>query len=243
MSMSSYVPRPIFPSKGSRIDPRVPSELAQPPLCTTLIAPRKSGKSALVCGLIEDVYASVFDKVVIMSDTVLFDASVQQLSKTTKHKNIYFSDNVSNQSIAALVKHQRETYDTKTGSPSTLLFIDDAGDSAQRKDLNLELSKLYTKGRHIGISSIVACQSVTSQISGKMKGCTTEWIIFRNNMDDLKLLAKMLTTAYKTEAEVLKYLVAGTQEGYSFCYIDLAKSSAREVYRYCTPAEGFKDFF
>ena len=233
----TYQPRPIYPKKVTQRDPRIPAVIGSPPICTTLCAPRKSGKSALVCGLIQDIYAAVFDKVIIMSDTVEYDASIQELARTTKHGNIYFTDEVNNGTIAEIVEEQK-----KSVKKSLLLFIDDAGDSAQSKELNKELSKLYTKGRHWNISTIVAIQSVTGQLSRKMKNCTTEWIIFKNNAEDLKLLAKVLCSAYKSEKEVLAYLNECTQQPYSFCYINISAGNAKEMYRYCDKT-GFHDYF
>ncbi|TPX56699.1 hypothetical protein SpCBS45565_g08366 [Spizellomyces sp. 'palustris'] len=172
-----------------------------------------------------------------MSDTVEYDASVKVLAETTKHKNIYFTDEVSNASIAKIVEEQKKTPDK-----SLLLFIDDAGDSAQSKELNKELSKLYTKGRHFNIGNIVAIQSVTGQLSRKMKNCTTEWVVFKNNAEDMKLLAKLLASAYKDDKEVLTFLTECTKEPYPFAYINRDASDAKGMYHYCN-ATGFHDYF
>ncbi|TPX53731.1 hypothetical protein PhCBS80983_g06198 [Powellomyces hirtus] len=175
-----------------------------------------------------------------MSDTVMYDASVKELAAKTKHKNIYFTDEVSNTSIAALLEDQKKAY-TANGQ-SLLLMIDDAGDSAQGKDLNKELSKLYTKGRHFNCGTIVCIQSVTGQLSRKMKNCTTEWVIFKNNAEDMELLARLLTSAYKNKKEVLTYLTECTKEPYAVCYINTSAGNAKEMYRYCD-SQGFKTYF
>lgn len=235
----SYKPKPIFPKSKKARDKKIPLDLQEPPICTTLIAPRKSGKSALVCGLIEDVYAKVFHRVIIMSDTVLYDKSIKELSAKTKHTNIYFTDEVNNVAIKEILEDQKKRAEE---GETLLLYIDDAGDSAQGKELNKELSKLYTKGRHWSCSTIVCIQSVSGQLTRKMKNNTTEFIIFKNNSEDMEALAKLLTSAYKSKKEVLDYLTECTKEAYSFCYVNLAADDAQGMYRYCDK-DGFHDYF
>ncbi|KAJ3010095.1 hypothetical protein HKX48_007582, partial [Thoreauomyces humboldtii] len=220
----NYRPKPIYPTQGQKRNKSIPLDLQEPPLCTTLIAPRKSGKSALVCGLIEDVYAKVFDKVIIMSDTVLYDKSIKELAAKTKHTNIFFTDEVSNGQISEILDQQKE--DAEEGK-TLLLMIDDAGDNAQSKELNKELSKLYTKGRHFLCSTVVCIQSVSGQLTRKMKNNTTEFIIFKNNSEDLEALAKLLASAYKNKKETLEYLTECTKEPYSFAYVNLAANDAK----------------
>ncbi|DAC81645.1 TPA_asm: FtsK [Powellomyces chytrid fungus MELD virus 2] len=235
----TYKPRAIYSQKKKKRDPRIPLDLQDPPLCTTVISPRLSGKSALICGLIEDVYAKVFDRVILMSDTILYDRSIKELAKQTRHKNIYFTDEVSNASIKEILEEQKKlAEDGKT----LLFFIDDSGDNARSKELNKELSKLYTKGRHFLCSTIVCIQSVSGQLTRKMKANTTEFIIFKNNSKDMEALAKLLTSAYKTKKEVLAYLTERTREPYAFCYINLAADDAKGMYRYCDK-DGFHDYF
>ncbi|TPX53773.1 hypothetical protein PhCBS80983_g06165 [Powellomyces hirtus] len=201
-----------------------------------------SGKSALVLGLVDDVYASVFTRCILMSDTVAYDASVVQLVKTTKHKNIFVTDEVTNGSIAEIMADQTDLWSKSNQRDTLLLFIDDSGDSANSKELNKELSKLFTKSRHVGTSIIVAIQSISGQLTRKHKGCTTEWIVFRNNMEDLKVLARVLSSAFKTEKEVYAYLIAVTEERFSFAYVNTRSSSAKNMYRYCDPVKGFMDY-
>ncbi|KAI9094089.1 hypothetical protein DFS34DRAFT_671729 [Phlyctochytrium arcticum] len=218
-------------------DSRVPPPLASHPLSTILVAPRRSGKSALICGLINEIYAPIFDKVIIMSDTVQFDKSIQELSKITKHKNIYFTDEVNNSSIGNIVERQK----SEMGKEKILLFIDDSADGARSKDLSRELDKLFTKGRQFNLSIIVCCQAIRSQLSSKQKNCSTEWIVFKNNAEDLKILAKVLTTAFAEEKQVLQYLTECTKEKYAFCYVNLMGASADEIYKYCD-STGFHDY-
>ncbi|KAI8919882.1 hypothetical protein DFJ77DRAFT_437576 [Powellomyces hirtus] len=174
-----------------------------------------------------------------MSDTVLYDKSIQQLANKTKHRNIYFTDEVNNTTIREILNEQKELAEV---GRTCLLYIDDAGNDAQGKNLNKELSNLYCKGRHTLCSSIVVVQSVRSQLSSKQKNNTTEWIIFKNNAEDMEILARLLTSAYKNRKEVLTYLIECTREPYSFCYVNLAADDAKTMYRYCDK-DGFKDYF
>ncbi|KAI9103786.1 hypothetical protein DFS34DRAFT_590202 [Phlyctochytrium arcticum] len=172
-----------------------------------------------------------------MSDTVQFDKSIQELARITKHKNIFFSENVTNASIAEIIENQK----SEKGKEKILLFIDDAADGARSKELSTELDKLFTKGRHFNISIIVCCQAIRSQLSSKQKNCSTEWIVFKNNAEDLRILAKVLTTAFAEEKQVLKFLTECTKEKYSFCYVNLMGASANEIYKYCD-SKGFHDY-
>jgi len=236
--MASFKPRSIYSKDAVKDHPKVPPDIASPPLCTTLVAPRKSGKSALVCGLIEDVYSNVFDRVVIMSDTVLFDQSIKEFSEITRKNNIYFCDQVDNFAIETIVAHQKQTKNKE----SILLYIDDAADSARSKNLSRELDKLFTKSRHWNISIIVCCQSITSQLSRKQKNCTTEWIVFKNNTEDMKTISKVLSTAHADEKQVFTFLVDATKDPYAFAYVNMAKNRKEDIYRYCDK-DGFHDYF
>lgn len=234
-----YKPKPLFPAEAKVRDHRIPQELAVPPLMTTVCAPRRSGKSALIYGLIDDVYAKIFDKVVILSDLVEYDESVKVLAGK-RHKNIYYTDEVTNDSIRRILEEQKEA--SKRGK-TLLMFLDDAGDDAMSSQLNREMSKIYTRLRHVKGSAMVAIQSVRGQLTNKMKNCSTEWIVFKNAMEDMKILSRTLASAYKTEREVLAYLLECTEVPYSFCYIDRSAGNARDMYRFCTPAEGFRNYF
>lgn len=240
--MPGYVPKPIFDTKQAKRDPRIPDDLPTPPLCMTICAPRLSGKTAICLGMISDVYAKVFDHVIIMSDTAAYDSSVQALKKTTRHKNISIMDDVSNESIAAIVKTQKEAFDAGS-KESLLLFIDDSGDAANSKELNKELSKLYTKGRHSLISIIVAIQSISGQLTRKMKGCTTEWIIFKNSADDCKIISRVLASTFLSEKEVYAYLMDVTTTPYSFAYVNTRAKNVQDMYRFCDPKLGFQHYF
>ncbi|KAJ3165807.1 hypothetical protein HDU87_002891, partial [Geranomyces variabilis] len=189
-----------------------------------------------------EIYCKVFSEVVILSDTAAYDTSVQQLAKTTKHKNISVWDDVSNASIAAIVKTQKESIDAGEKLP-IVLFINDSGDAANSKELNKELSKLYTKGRQSLISITIAIQSISGQLTHKMKGCTTEWIIYKNSADDLKLISKVLASAFLSEKEVCAFLTEVTMAPFSFAFLNTRAKNAREMYRYCDPKTGFHDYF
>ncbi len=236
-----YTPKPIFDTKAAKRDPRIPDNLPTPPLCLTICAKRLSGRTALVCGLLDDIYCKVFDHVVILSDTAAYDSSIQTLAKKTRHKNISIMDDVSNETIAAIIKTQKESFDSGK-KENLLLFIDDSGDAANSASLNKELSKLYSKGRHSGCSLIVAIQAISGQLTRKMKTNTTEWMIFKQSADDMKMISKVLASAFLSEKETFNYLMDVTEERFSFAYIDTRAKDLRSMYRWCDQ-QGFQDYF
>ncbi|KAJ3286252.1 hypothetical protein HK104_009130 [Borealophlyctis nickersoniae] len=205
-------------------------------MAVTICGPRGGGKSAQVLGWIDDVYAHVFDAVYILSDTVEFDSSVAELAKRG-HENIFISSEVTNEVIQRIVETQKRVIQSGK-KHKILIYIDDTGDDAQSKDLGKELAKLYTKARHISCGLIVAIQSITGQLTRKMKNCTTPWVIFKNNADDMKILSKTLQSAHKTEKKTLKYIVDSTSKPYSYAFIDQRGATAHNKYFYCD-ADGF----
>lgn len=236
-----YKPKPIIPKVAQEHDDRIPYPLFQLRSCSvTCCSPRFSGKSSLLLGLLDDVYARVVKKVIILSDTVEHDDAVAELASRT-HDNIYICNEVSNEKLAGIVNEQRGTWAKSNKKDRLFVLIDDAGDQARSKDLERELSKLYTKARHVGIAFAVCIQSVTSQLTNKMKACTSHWMIFKNPMASFKILANALQNVYMNEKETLTYLVECTKEKYSFCYIDTTASSREEMYFYCDK-DGFHKY-
>lgn len=237
-----YLCQPIYDKKQAKRDPRIPDDLPSPPFAITCLAKRMSGKTAVLAGLIEHVYAKVFKQVIILSNTASFDSTIQALAKQTKHKNILVWDDVSNKSIAAIVKAQEDLY-AEGKKEQIMLLIDDAGDSAQGRDLSFELSRLYTRSRHQGISFCMNVQSISSQLSRKMKTNTSHWIIYKASADDFKIMSKLLASAFLTEKDVFIYLTQVTAEQYAFAFIDTLAKTAREMYRYHDAKNGFMDYF
>lgn len=240
--MPGYIPRPIFNEKQGKRHPLVPPDLPSPPFAITILAKRSSGKTALICGMIQDIFARVFSEVIILSNTAAYDQTIEAFSKQTKHKNILIMDDVSNESISAIVTAQRERLD-RGEKKDILIFCDDAGDSAQSKNLALELSKLYTRGRHDRVSLAVSIQSISSQLSRKMKSNSSHWIVYKASADDFKVISRVLASAFATEKETFDYLTTVTAKQYSFAFIDTLAKDAQSMYRYCDPTLGFQDYF
>lgn len=231
-----YTPKPIIPRNAVQRDKRVPWPLPDPANAAVIaVARRGSGKSSQILGWIDDVYARICANVCILSHTVNLDPCIAELQRR-KHKNILVTEEVNNEMIKNILELQKSQWLSSDRKDRLCLFIDDAGDSAMKAELSDQLSKLMTRGRHVGAMVFLAIQSIKGQLSSKMRNQATHWLIFKNNQDDLKTLSKSLQSAEMDDLEMLRYLRFATAKPYSFAYINQLGRTREEKYFFCDEA-------
>lgn len=223
----SYEPRPIIQKKTTKHDKKIPEPLPQLPFAMSVVAPRKSGKTSLVCGLIKDVYRKVCKEVVICSPTALLDPTYQSLSK---YENVWCTDQVNNEVLQAILDKQSAMFATDK-TQTMLLYIDDSGDFFRRAQAQKLMNVLFTRCRHSGISLIVCVQS-PQHLSTIQKSNSTQYLVFRCDTKSMKTLAEQLQTKHKMADEVYQYLLDATEKRFSFAYIDLEGDEPDDIYRY-----------
>lgn len=222
-----YEHKPVINRKATKRNKKIPEPLPQLPFAMSVVAPRKSGKSSLICGLIKDVYRKVFSIVAICSPTVMLDPTFESLAS---YDNILMSDSVNNDSLQAILDVQTALY-TKDKSQTMLLVIDDSGDYFKRREAQKLMNVMFTRCRHSGIS-LCCCLQSPQHLSSIQKSNTTQWIVFKCDPKSMKTLADQLQTKHAYTDDVHKYLIDATEKRYSFAYIDLEGDENDDIYRY-----------
>jgi len=222
-----YDLKPVIVQGGKKHDPRIPDPLPQLPICMSIVAPRMSGKSSMVCGLIKEVYRKVFDTVILASPSVHFDPTFKEL---TKFKNVGFIDRVDNETLQDILKKQEEIV-KEDPSATLLLYVDDAGDFFRRSSAQKMMNVLYTRARHSG-TSLISCVQSPQHLSSIQKTNTTQWIVFRCDKRSMASLAEQLETKHSFAEEVYDYLMDATEKRYSFAYLNFQESMKESIYRY-----------
>lgn len=222
-----YQTKPVIQKKTTKYNKRIPEPLPQLPFAMSVVAPRKSGKTSLVCGLIKDVYRKAAKEVVICSPTALLDPTYQSLSK---FENVWVTDQVNNETLQAILDKQSAMYATDK-SQTMLLYIDDSGDFFKRAQAQKMMNILFTRCRHSGISLIVCVQS-PQHLSTIQKSNSTQYLVFRCDTKSMRTLAEQLQTKHKMADDVYQYLMDATEKRFSFAYIDLEQDDTDEIYRH-----------
>ncbi|KAJ3051349.1 hypothetical protein HK097_007660 [Rhizophlyctis rosea] len=133
-----------FKSRVKRNYDMIPEGLPRPThggFAFTLLGKRKCGKTNLICNIILSGYAKAFDSIIILSPTVFLDPTWESL-KEAKHANIYFSDKVTNFTLANILQKQKETYLDNPKKSATLLVLDDAGNFFRAKEAKKASKKI-----------------------------------------------------------------------------------------------------
>lgn len=222
-----YETKPIIQKKTTKYNKKIHEPLPQMPFAMSVVAPRKSGKTSLVCGLIKDVYRKVAKEVVICSPTALLDPTYQSLSK---YENVWCTDLVNNEVLQAILDKQSAMYATDK-SQTMLLYIDDSGDFFKRAQAQKMMNILFTRCRHSGISLIVCVQS-PQHLSTIQRSNSTQFLVFRCDTKSMKALAEQLQTKYKMADDVYQYLLDATEKRFAFAYVNLEGDEPDEIYRY-----------
>jgi len=140
------------------------------PFRSLLLGPSGSGKSTLLQSMILDIYAGVFQRIYIWSPSIYIDPTwtpVREYLKTVlrqdeikektlfDHYNEADLDRVINTQFK-VVEHQKQNKQKHIFS--ILVIVDDFADSPSFTRNSKLLHGLYTRGRHVFISSVTATQ-------------------------------------------------------------------------------------
>ena len=103
----------------------------------TLLGKRKSGKTNLICSMIlEGGYSKAFDNICIISPTVILDRTYTSLQsiKGARQAKIFCTDQVTNETLQAILEKRKQLYLTDPEHSATLVILDDSGNSLKAKE-------------------------------------------------------------------------------------------------------------
>jgi hypothetical protein len=211
------------------------------PLRGMIVAPSFSGKSILIQNLILDVYRGSFERIFIFSPTVHLDTVwrpvKEYITKTispNEKEQIDFED-YDPTDLEAIIEKQKKViqYLKDQGQKnlfSILIVLDDLSENQEFLRGNRVLQALYTKGRHLSISTLISVQNYKS-VNPVIRKNLTFLIVFKlRNYSDLDAILEEFSNI--TDKKTLKQIYElATAEKHSFLYIDFMKHDKNDVFK------------
>jgi hypothetical protein len=197
------------------------------PLRGMICAASFSGKISLIQNSILDVYRGCFSRIYIFSPTVHLDTVWRPvkdyITKELRPKddeNTYFDD-YDPEDLEKIIERQKKVTqylkDKNEKKLSILIVLDDLSENKEFLRGNRVLQALYTKGRHLSISTVISVQNYKS-VSPMIRKNLTFLIVFklRNQSDLDAILEEFSNVADKKQLQKIYELA--TEEKYSFLY-------------------------
>ena len=192
------------------------------------LGPSASGKSTTLIALLLGPYKDVFDEVHVFSPSVDIDSAWLPVKEYAAHQDCStFHSEWDEQALRDILDKQRlkildlKQAKTRKELPQVLVIIDDFSD---RPDVmhasNNVLTTLFIRGRHLGASTWLSSQHLTS-IARVARVNFRFMVVFRlRNAKELQSLMEELSALYPISVLHEMYQLA-VQQDYSFWYVNL----------------------
>jgi hypothetical protein len=200
-----------------------------------------SGKSILIQNLILDVYRGCFSRIYIFSPTVHLDTVWRPvkdyITKELRPKddeNMYFDD-CDPEDLEKIIERQKKVIQyLKDKNEKTLLSIlivlDDLSENKEFLRGNRVLQALYTKGRHLSISTVISIQNYRS-VAPVIRKNLTFLIVFKlRNQSDLDSILEEFSNI-TNKKQLQKIYELATEEKYSFLYINFMAHNPNDIFK------------
>ncbi|KAJ3028975.1 hypothetical protein HDV00_009896 [Rhizophlyctis rosea] len=187
----------------------------------TLLGKRKSGKTNLICSMIiQGGYSKAFDNIIIVSPTVFLDRTCTSLIslKGAREAEIFCTDQVNNDTLAAILKKQKRLFLTESEHSATLLILDDSGNFLKAKEARKYVDIYYSTARQYNCSILCSVQSVTMLTSLQLSN-TQYWCVWSLDGRATKKIANELAF-HLTPKQFDQALKEATKDKYSFLFVD-----------------------
>jgi hypothetical protein len=208
-----------------------------------LLAPSGSGKTVLLQNMILDIYRDCFEMIYIFSPSIMVDDSWKPVKDYIKKRNenkdhieekIYFDDYNSTE-LETIIKNQHDLIQIQKSEKhkelyQILIIIDDMADNPTFTRSSKLLHSLYTRGRHIGITTITSVQKF-SALHPTIRVNATSYYCFRlRNYQDLELFLTELGALVKNKKIIYEVYKKATDEPYSFLFVNLMAQSINNMF-------------
>jgi hypothetical protein len=215
--------------KINKLDVKLHPHLPRHAFLMCIIAPPRSGKSALIANLLAN---PSFYNALEYWDSVMYIGPTQKFDKTTKYylakldNVIQVDDHNELTHLDILLKdvmdsqmERLEQIDPKTGKPlemeRILIVLDDMLGYLNAND---SLSNLCTRYRHYNISIIITAQSFR-KIPLVIRNCTGHIVFFKlNNEKELEKITDEYGDLYHKDFTQISKMITDTK--YNFVYLD-----------------------
>ena len=158
-------------SSSENIKNDIPENLPSKFSFTSIVSKRMSGKTNIICWLIQNHLYNKYDEILILSPTCKVDPTWNSISR---FKNVYFLDDVSPDDLAMIFEIQKQR---SKNDKTLLLVLDDSGNESKFIPV---LEKLACTGRHWKMSVIVTVQQF-KLLSSVIRNNTKNWLIGKMN--------------------------------------------------------------
>ena len=215
--------------------------VAKLPMRSILLGPSGSGKTVLLVSMILDIYRDCFERIYIWSPSVFVDHSWEPVKKyiekelkiNTEKEKTYF-DEYNHADLENVIDTQYKLIDHMKKQEYKKLFnilivIDDFADNPSFTRHSKLLHSLYTRGRHLMISTITSTQVFNALSPIIRKNITQLYVYKLRNYKDLEAVLEELSalTDKKTLLEMYKL---ATDEPHSFLYINLMAKKIEDMF-------------
>jgi hypothetical protein len=210
-------------------------EMVSPlPTRSILLAPSGSGKTVLLASMVTDIYRDCFARIFIFSPSIEIDGNwsgVKHYIKNnmkleeTEEEQFYFDkyDEEALEDIIStqhkIIKHMKKQNHEKLHQ--ILIIIDDFADQREFVRSSTLLHKLFIRGRHSYISTLVATQQYYA-LAPIIRINASEMYVFRlRNAKDLESFIDEVSAVTDKKTLMDIYNLAVNDQPYSFLYIKL----------------------
>ena len=217
------------------------SMVAKLPMRSVLLGPSGSGKTILLVNMILDIYRDCFARVYIWSPSINVDHSWEPVKKyiekdlkvNTSKEKIYF-DEYNHEELENVIDTQFKLIDHMKKQEykklyNILIVVDDFADQASFTRHSKLLHSLYTRGRHLMISTITATQVFNALSPIIRKNITQLYVYKLRNYKDLETVIEELS-ALTDKKTLLEMYNMATKDPYSFWYINLIAKDINQMF-------------
>jgi GTPase SAR1 family protein len=215
--------------------------VAKLPMRSILLGPSGSGKTVLLVSMILDIYRDCFERIYIWSPSVFVDHSWEPVKKyiekelkiNTEKEKTYF-DEYNHADLENVIDTQYKLIDHMKKQEYKKLFnilivIDDFADSPSFTRHSKLLHSLYTRGRHLMISTITSTQVFNALSPIIRKNITQLYVYKLRNYKDLETVLEELSALADKKVLLEMYKLA-TEESHSFWYINLIAKKVEDMF-------------
>lgn len=226
MAQEKFKVEPL-PWKSGRTPKDPPPPLPEPgKICWVMLGRRQSGKTLQLINIVRAMKRSM-DLICILSPTVYLDPKWKAV---TKYDNVVVSDQVNNETLAAIVNMQKERYSSKHPKEyQCLVIVDDAGNDFRRAKLRHQMNVYFSMLRHYGGNLICAVQSIT-HLEGTQITNAMQWSVWDMNKRALTKFCNDVATARVNEDTLKRFILENTGDPYAFVYVDFSKPPDETLY-------------
>jgi hypothetical protein len=213
------------------------------PVRSILLGPSGSGKTVALVNLLLDIYRGCFERIYCLSPSINADSQTWQplkdyikndmkLTETDKEK--FFFDHYDEEALENIIETQKKLIihmkkNNYKKLYSICVLIDDLADDPKASRNSKLMHNLYTKGRHLQISTIIATQKFAC-LSPIIRVNASELYCWRlRNYQDLEMFITELG-ALASKEDILKLYKIATDEPFSFLYVKLMEHDKTKMF-------------